>query len=389
MVPGQYQKAAGEVYRQCLRCVMDTSDPDIRFDAEGHCNHCSTFLSDTIYKTYLGPETDKVLQALVAKIKKKGRGKAYDCVLGISGGADSCYAAYCCSNLGLRVLLVHVDNGWDTTTSVDNIRALCNGLGLDYVSRVLPWEDFKEIQVSHLRASVPEMESPTDIALLEELHKVAAEYGVSYIISGGNYITEGILPKSWHYNAKDKKFAKAIHAKFGRRSVKYFPSFDFLKEAYYKFWKGIKMVYLLNYLPFNKTKAIETLQTLGWKRYGEKHHESFYTRMVQAYILPKKFNIDYRKATLSTKICTGEITRAEALRRLAQATYDEATIASDINYVCKKLGLQPEEFEAMMQSQVLSYKDYPNDEFRLTVLYGAYSRLFAGQKRNNQKSMFS
>jgi len=353
---------------------MDSHDVDITFDANGYCNHCSDFLQETIFKTYQVASSDRALAELLERIKAKGKNKTYDCVLGISGGADSCYTAYQCKQLGLRALLVHVDNGWNTATSVSNIETVCKNLGLDYVNRVLPWNDFKEIQLSHLRASVPEMESPTDIALLEELHKVAAAYGIHYIVTGGNFITEGILPKNWHYNAKDKKYAKAIHKQYGHGKTKYFPSFDFWQEMYFKFWKRIKIVYLLNYLPFQKAEAVTLLESLGWKKYGEKHHESFYTRIVQSYILPKKFNIDYRKATLSTKICTGSIERDEALEKLKQSSYKAESIESDIVYVCKKLGITRSEFEDIMQQKPRIYKDFPNHQKLLEWLYGLYRK---------------
>lgn len=359
-------------YEQCTRCVMDTTDADIWFDELGHCNHCNEFVNNTIKKTYQGAISDSKLSIEIEKIKKLGQGKKYDCVVGISGGADSCYTAYMCKQLGLRLLLVHIDNGWDSETSVKNVEMLCKFLDVDYVSKVLDWESFKDIQLSHLKASVPEIETPTDIALLEELHLVAAEYDVKYLVMGGNYITEGILAKTWHYNPKDKKYSLGIHKKFSKKKTSYFPSFDFPKELYYKFFKGIKILYLLNYVPFNKKLAIESLEKIGWSNYGEKHHESIYTKIVQSYILPLKFNIDYRKATLSTKICVGEISREEALKIISSSTYNKETIEADISYLCKKLGFSREEFEAMMREKPKSHLEYPNNQFLLEFLYKLY-----------------
>lgn len=363
-------------YRQCKRCVMDTSDAEISFDATGHCCHCTEFLDKKIKLTYQGAESDKYLSLLVKKMKAAGKKSKYDCVAGISGGADSCYAAIVCKQLGLRVLLVHLDNGWNSETSVKNIEVVTQALGLDYTSYVLDWNEFKDIQLAHLKASTPEIETPTDIAILQYLHKAAAENNVKHIVMGGNYFTEGILPKSWHYNAKDKAYSMAVQKEYGTIKPKNFPAFDFWQEVYYKFIKGIRIVYLLNHVPYTKKLAVSTLQELGWKDYGHKHHESFYTRVVQSYILPVKFNIDYRKPTLSNKICTGQISREEALKILERKPFEEAQLENDIAYTCKKLGISIEEFNNMMAMPPKTYHDYPNNAKRLERMYGFYRKLF-------------
>lgn len=194
-----------QTYRQCTRCVMDTTDPAITFNELGQCNHCTEYLANTSRRMFQGKETEKALKILIKKIKDAGKGKAYDCVLGISGGIDSCYAAWVCHEMGLRVLCVHMDNGWDSEISVKNIRHIITKLRFDYESVVLDWEEFKDLQLSFFKASLPELETPTDVAILGALHQVAAKNRIKYIISGGNFATEGILPKSWHYNAKDGK----------------------------------------------------------------------------------------------------------------------------------------------------------------------------------------
>jgi len=201
---------------------MDTSDSEITFNENGYCNHCLEYFENTSKRTYRGKETDQILAQLVEKIKKTGKNKEYDCVLGLSGGIDSCYSAYIARQLGLRVLTVHLDNGWNSETAVKNIKYVVGKLGFDYQSYVLDWEEFKDLQLSFLKASVPEAETPTDIAILAALHKVAAKYNIKYIISGGNFVTEGILPKSWHYDAKDEKYLKSIHKLFGTKNLKHF-----------------------------------------------------------------------------------------------------------------------------------------------------------------------
>lgn len=363
------------VYRQCTRCVMDTSDSHITFDDKGQCNHCSEYFANTAKRTYQGSETEQLRHALLNTIRDKGKNKKYDAVLGISGGIDSCYAAWVCKQEGLRILCVHMDNGWDSEISVKNIRYIIQKLGFDYESVVLDWEEFKDLQLSFLKASVPEIETPTDVAILGALHQVAARHGIKTIISGGNFATEGILPKSWHYNAKDSRFIRAVHRRFGKKKLTTFPFFGYLKEIYYKYIKGIRIVYLLNYYPYNKKDAMQLLEEkLEWKYYGGKHYESMYTGFVQSYILPVKFNIDYRKATFSTQICAGEITREFALEELQKLPYDPEKAEREKGYLCKKLGITPQDFENIMLSPVKSYKDYPNDEKKLEFIYSTYRR---------------
>jgi hypothetical protein len=266
-----------------------------------------------------------------------------------------------------------MDNGWDSVESVFNIKQIISKLGFDYDSYVLNWEEFKDLQLSFLKAMVPEIETPTDHAILGALHRMAERYDVKYIISAGNYINEGMLPKSWHYDAKDIKYIKGIHKRFGTQDLNTFPTFGYKDEIYYKFVKGIKIVYILNYVfytPKESKKIFE--QELGCRDYKVKHGESFYTRFVQSYILPIKFNIDYRKLTLSMNICRGEITREEALKELTKLPYDPETIEKDKKYVAKKLGITIEEFEEILKLPPKTYKDYHNDEKKLRIVYGLY-----------------
>jgi N-acetyl sugar amidotransferase len=363
-------------YQQCIRCVMDTSDAEIVFDNAGVCNHCTEYFDKTSRLVYQGESSDLKLQALLTIMKNKGKNREYDCLIGISGGIDSCYVAYVAKDLGLRPLVVHMDNGWNSDISVKNIKNVVAKLGFDYQSYVLDWDEFKDLQLSFLKASVPEAETPTDIAIPAALHKIAAENNIKYIISGGNYATEGILPKSWHYDAKDLKYLKSIHKKFGRKKLKKFPTFGFLNETYYKLIKGIKTIYILNYLPYSKTDAMKVLENeLGWTYYGGKHYESKYTGFVQSYILPVKFNIDYRRATFSTQICAGEITREYALEELKKPSFDEQKAHDEKLYLCKKLGIKMEEFEQILQAPPKSHQDYPNNIKFLEFIYNLYRKI--------------
>ncbi len=370
-------------YKICKRCVMDTSDVDIVFDAKGYCNHCNNYFERISSRVHKGEESQKKMTQIVKKIKYSGRNKKYDCIIGVSGGIDSSYVAYIAKKNGLRPLLVHMDNGWNSEISVKNIKNLADILEMDYESYVLDWEGFKDLQLAFLKASVPEMETPTDIAISGALHKVAAKYGVKYIISGGNFATEGILPKTWHYNAKDYKYFNYIYKKFGNKKVHKFPFFGLKQELYCKLIKGIQIIYMLNYVDYKKDEAMRILQDeLNWRYYGGKHYESKYTGFVQSYIMPVKFNMDYRRATLATQICAGVVNRDDALSELQKCSYDQETVNIEKEYICKKLDIPIIEFENIMAQPPKIYRDYPNSEKSLEFVYDIYRKLY---KKPNYK----
>ena len=360
---------------------MDTSDPQITFDRAGRCCHCTEFLETRARHTYHGQESDVALDRIFENIRKAGRGKKYDCVLGVSGGADSSYLAYIIRQRGLRPLAVHMDNGWNSQKAVVNIKNVTRGLGIDYESYVLDWEEFKSLQLAFLKASVPEAETPTDVAIPAALHSVAAKHGIKHILSGGNLATEGILPKSWHYDVRDLKYFNHIYRTFGGRPLKSFPTFGYKKEIFYKVVKGMRMVYPLNFVPFIKDEAITLLkEKFDWRPYGGKHHESTYTKFIQSYYLYEKFKIDYRRATFSNQICVGEMERCQAVEQLRTIPYNEEEIDAAKQYIAKKLGIDRHEFERIMRLPAKWYWDYPNDERMLSFIYDTYRRLFKREK---------
>ena len=368
-------------YQECSRCVMDTTDPLITFDQNGHCCHCTEFLEKRLRHNYRGKESDDALNKIFENIQRQGRRKKYDCVLGVSGGIDSSYLAYIITQRGLRPLAVHLDNGWNSDKAVVNIKNVTRRLGIDYESYVLDWEEFKDLQLSFLKASVPEAETPTDVAIPAALHAVAAKHGIKYILSGGNLATEGILPKAWHYDVKDLKYFNYIHNTFGTRPLKSFPTFGYKKEIFYKIVKGMRMIYPLNFVPFKRDEAVRLLrEKLEWRPYGGKHHESTYTKFIQSYYLYEKFRIDYRRATLSTQICVGEISRCRAVEQLRTIAYDPEEIDEAKNYIAKKLSIARDELERIMRLPPKWYWDYPNDERRLSFIYETYRRLFHKEK---------
>jgi len=360
---------------------MDTSDPEILFNEKGYCNHCVEFLTNRVKSHYQGNESDAALDRLVEAMKRAGKGREYDCISGISGGTDSCYMAYVAKQKGLRVLAVHMDNGWNSEEAVLNIKNVTRKLNIDYESYVLDWEEFKDLQLAFLKASIPEADTPTDIAIPAALHYYAAKYDVKHIIIGGNLSTEGILPPTWHYNAKDMKYFNYVQKKFGQKKLKTFPTFGFQKEMYYKLVKGIKMIYLLNYVHYVKEDVVSLIQKeLGWKPYGGKHYESIYTRFIQSYYLFEKFGIDYRRATLSSQICLGYVTREEALEQLKSKPYVLACVEEQKQYIAKKFQLTRDDFERILNLPAKWYWDYPNDQKKLSFIYDIYRKLYKKEK---------
>lgn len=370
-----------KAYQICSCCVMDTTDPIITFNENGECNHCTDFIQTRSKYQYNPEKSYKELTDRIEKIKRDGKGKEYDVVLGLSGGIDSSYAAWICKENGLRVLAVHLDNGWNSEEAVQNIKNIARKLNIDYESYVLDWNEFKDLQLAFLKAAVPEAETPTDIAIPAVLHKLASKYGVKHIVSGGNFATEGILPKHWHYNAKDMRYLKAIYKRFGTKKLKTFPTFGFRKEMYYKLVKKINFFYILNSVPYQKEDAMNFLEKeLDWKYYGGKHYESKYTGFIQSYYLYEKFGIDYRRATLSTQICNGLVTRDEALKQLVDKPYSDEKVQLEKAYIAKKLGVALDEFEKILSAPTKWYSDYPNDEKRLKFIYDTYRKLFNKEK---------
>lgn len=350
---------------------MDTTDSEITFDEKGVCNHCRKYDERIKNELYCRmPDGKEKLEQLVGKIRKSGEGKEYDCIIGVSGGTDSTMVAYLTKQLGLRPLAVHMDNGWNTELAVSNIEKTLKTLGIELSTVVLDWEEFKDLQISFLKASVANCEIPTDHAILAALYRTAAHEGVRYILSGSNLVTEGIIPESWGYDAKDLRHLMAIHRKFGSVKLKKFPTLRFFDWVNYVLVRGIKFIPILNYVEYDKRKARKILEEkIGWKDYGVKHGESVYTRFFQNYILPRKFNFDKRRAHLSTLICSEQITREEAQDEIGKPPYaSEREAQEDKEYVARKLALTEEKFDEIMALPVKTYKDYPNNRLLFSEL---------------------
>ena len=348
----------------CTRCVLDTTVPDITFDARGVCHFCREYDGRAARDVHTGDEGRRLLDAIVADVRKRGEGKDYDCVIGVSGGVDSTYVACIVKKqLGLRPLAVHVDNGWNSELAVKNIEEVLRRLDIDLSTNVLDWEEFRDLQRSFLEAGIANAEIPSDHAIQATLFRSAREHGIRYIFTGSNVVTEAILPSSWMYDAHDLRLIKAVQKRFGRVPLRSFPTISYASLAIDLLVRGLKFVPVLNFVTFNKAEAKQLLiDELGWRDYGGKHYESTYTKFFQGYILPTKFDIDKRKAHLSTLIASGQITREVALAELAVPPYAPDEVERDLEYVIKKLGYSREEFDRMMAKAPKRAQDYPNSE---------------------------
>ncbi len=341
---------------------MDTTDPDITFDAAGVCNHCHRY-EEVSSQRLIPPEQRRHrLAQLVAEVKTAGQGKPYDCVIGVSGGVDSTYVAWVVKDLGLRPLAVHLDNGWNSELAVANIEKTLNKLEIDLFTHVIDWEEFRDLQISFLKASTPDGEVPTDHAIFALLYRIAAKQGLRHIITGTNVISEAILPEKWGYGYFDWSYVKDVHRRFGSERLSTFPHFSLLNLFYYVFVRRIRMVSVLNFIDYNKQQAMEVLQNqLGWVYYGGKHYESIYTRFYQAYVLPRKFGIDKRKAHYSNLILSGQMMRSEALDAMKAPAYPDDLLEEDRQYAIKKLNLDARSFEEIMALPRKTFLDYKNN----------------------------
>ncbi|MBX3312459.1 MAG: N-acetyl sugar amidotransferase [Microbacteriaceae bacterium] len=361
--------------QRCTITVMDTTDPDITFDEHGvssHVHHFEKYYAKTL-KAATNNERASELEKLVLEIKKSGKNKPYDCVVGVSGGIDSTYLIYQAVQLGLRPLAVHFDNGWNSEIAAENIKNTMKHLGVDLVTEEIDQAELLDIQLAFLKASVPNCEIPTDHAFPAVAYKQAVKYGIKYILSGTNIATESVLPKAWGYDNGDPKHLKAIHKRFGKVPLKEYPVMGwFRRKIWYGGIHGIATIPLLDYMRYVKNEAKAKISSeLEWKDYGGKHHESVFTRYFQGYYLPTKFNFDKRLAHFSSLILSGQMTREEALKELENPTYDKSLQKQDHYYIARKLGITPEELNAIIDLPPQSHLSYPNHS-KSRLLWGRH-----------------
>lgn len=352
-------------YQICANCIMDTSDPHIIFDARGWCDYCNNFHATILPSWREGREGEAALAAIATEIKKSGEGRDFDCIIGLSGGLDSSYAAYIAKEkMGLRPLLFHVDAGWNTDQAVGNIEKLVDGLGLELYTEVVNWEEMKDLQVAFLRSGIPDQDLPQDAAFFSGMYKFARKYGIKHIITGSNFSTECCRePEEWGgYLGVDAWLFNDIHRKFGKRPLESFPLTDILVyKIFYQKILGMKVHHPLNLVPYVKKEAEDELgRRFGWQRFQHKHHESRFTRFYEDYWLPRRFGYHKRRAHFSSLILTGQMTREAALERISHPEMDEHFLRQEFEYVAHKLDLTVDELQQIFDSPKKTYRDYRN-----------------------------
>ena len=347
--------------RACTVSVMDDTDPDIEFDEDGVCNHVHYARRRLAKERLRGPEAVARLEQAVDRIKREGKGKAYDCVLGVSGGVDSTYAAWRAKELGLRPLAVHLDNGWNSDLAVSNIERVLSVLGIDLYTYVVDWEEIKDLQRSVILSGTANLEVVTDHAINATMVRQAARHGIRTIVTGVNVETESMHLGKWHYDNRDAYFIRGLHKRFGSVKLKTYPTISAFDLAWYLFVRRIRTLPVLNYAEYNKEKVSKLLQDeLGWQPYAHKHGESIYTRFFQERYLPQKWGFDKRKLHFSTLIVSGQMTRDEALKKLEEPLYEAREEEEELEYVTKKLGFDPTEWSRVMSGERKYFFDYPN-----------------------------
>jgi N-acetyl sugar amidotransferase len=348
----------------CTNCIMDTSDSLITFDEQGTCDHCRNFCEKILPNWHTDDQGEREIVKQVEEIKAEGRGRSHDCLIGISGGVDSSYLVYLAKEkFGLRPLLYHVDGGWNSQEAVNNIERLVDSLALDLFTEVVNWREMRDLQLAFFKAQVPHLDAPQDMAFFAGLYNFAAKNNVKYILTGANYATECVRePLEWDYHKSDLRQMLDIHRRFGTIPLKTFPRAGIFKyRIYYRFFRGVRVVKPLNYVPYVKEAAMDELvERFGWQRYAHKHYESRFTRFYEGYWLPTKFGFDKRRAHFSSLILSGQMTRDDALERISRVPYDPETIAEDFEYVATKLGISVEELEKLREGPRRSYREYKN-----------------------------
>lgn len=354
----------------CVSCLMDTTDPDITFDPDGKCNHCARG-NQLLRKVTFTPEQEvQNLKKIADKLKSKPHKSSYDAILGLSGGVDSSYLAYLMHKMGLNILLIHCDNGWNSKTAVENIKKIIDVTGYDLETYVINWPEFRDLQRSFILAGVVDIEMLTDHANRAAMFQIAKKHKIKYVISGQNYATENSMPPTWIWNKRDYLNIKGIHKRFGKIPIKTFPKLNSFKILLYtELGLGLKYIEPLNNINYTKSGAMNTLREyFGWEYYGGKHYESLFTKFYQAHILPRKFNIDKRKVHLSCLVRNGEISLEDARSDINKPLYDEIELKRDFAFVAKKLGFSIEELNSILDAPPIPHDHYPTDRPYIELL---------------------
>jgi N-acetyl sugar amidotransferase len=366
-------------YEQCTHCILDTGDdPEIKFDDSGVCNYCRDYDNNYVKNAKSAAENQFELERTLVEIKKSGKGNKYDCIMGLSGGVDSSFLALKAKEFGLNPLIVHFDNGWNSELAVKNIENIINYTGFDLYTYVVDWEEFRDLQLAYIRSGVLDWEIPTDHGFFATLHKQAYKKGIRYILTGHNHQTEAILPKTMRWSKMDVANIKDIHDKFGTTPLRTLPLMGFFEYTWYLRVRKFERINLLELMNYNKEAAKKTIiNEFQWRDYGGKHYESIFTRFYQGFVLLNKFGFDKRKAHLSNLICSGQISREEALAEIAKPPYDPEMLVEDKEYVIKKLGISIAEFNQIMDTPPISHNNFKSYETGVYVQHRKFMKFIS------------
>ncbi len=374
-------------YQICTKTIMDTSDPNIIFNEKGESDYYTNFIKNIKPNWDTGEKGYAELMRIAAKIKKDGKKRSFDCIIGVSGGLDSSYTVHVAKEImGLRPLVFHVDAGWNTDKAVENIEKLINGLDLDLYTEVINWEEMKDLQVAFLKSQIADQDLPQDYAFFSAMYKFARKNKIKYVLTGSNYSTECCRePEEWGgFPGIDTTLVKDIYKRFGNNKLKTFPLVDiFTYKIYYKYFLGMEVFMPLNHLPYIKKSAENLLnKKYGWRPYKDKHHESRFTRFYEDFWLPNKFGYQKRRAHFSSLILTNQMTRQEALERISKPEMSEDFLKKEFEYVADKLDLTKTELQEIFEGENKTFRDY-NSKIKL-INFGA----MVMQKLSLEKRLF-
>ncbi len=373
-------------YIKCSKSILDNiSDPDISFDENGISNYYYQF-EEFVNKLPDEETRHNQFKNYINTIKQSGKGKKYDCILGLSGGLDSSYLALLAKDNGLNPLVVHFDYGWNTDIAIRNIELITKKLNFDLYTYVIDWEMIKDLQRSYYLASVIDLDVPADHTIFGAIFKIAKKMKIKYILSGSNFQTELIMPKTWNYLKTDLMNIKNIHSRFGKNTFQNIPTNGIIQQLYYKSC-GIESVPLLYYTDYVKSDVITRLKNeIGWQDYGGKHFENIFTRFYQGYVLPYKFGVDKRKAHLSNLVFSKQISLEDAENEYNNNNYTHSMMKSDFEFIAKKLDFSLDEFENILNKENIPHEFYGTDYKRRELLFKLLNILTLGTKTQILKS---
>lgn len=356
---------------------MDTTAANISFDQHGVCNFCTYFESHVNKVVFESDEERSVRrEAFIDAVKKAGKGKRYDCVMGLSGGVDSSYALHLAVKEGLRPLAVHMDNNWNSELAANNIKNLVSALNVDLYTHVIEWPEYKKLMQAFFDADVIDVELLYDNAMLAVNYGQAKKYDIKYILSGSNSATEGMpMPEGWNWRKWDKRNIKALGRRNGVK-LKTFPAISTVDYIFNRLLRGIEWNSYLDFYDYRKEEALDLLETeYSYKRYPYKHYESIFTRFYQGHLLPTKFGVDKRKLHLATLVMSGQMTRVEALAMLQESPYPSAEgLDVDRKYFLKKMGWSESDLEAYLRRPGRPHDAYPSEKLLWDWLKSIYQK---------------